>query len=168
MGFALNAIAAISQDGGIGYKNDLLYRNKEDLQKFKEHTLNCLVVMGRKTCESLPQGKPLPGRVNIVLTRDPLFKRKGFIVFHDLPKFFNFIYGSNNMVWVIGGGQIYSLLLKYCSRLYLTRFDSVVPADTFLSIPKSFVLEDRFYKNNLSHELYINNVVEIFSEEVQS
>ena len=125
------AIVATDLTNGIGFKNKLLVNIKEDLQYFKALTTSNIVIMGRNTYESLPK-KPLPNRVNIVITHHPE-TIEGNAICMDLDEVKAWLkkYGTKtaNNIFVIGGEQIYKELLPYCERVYLTKiykkFDEV-------------------------------------------
>lgn len=128
----MNLIASASNNWGIGKDNDLLFHVKEDMKYFKESTIKNVVVMGRKTFDSLPGKKPLKDRVNIVLTRDASFERDGVIVVNAVDALLEEIKKYDTEVFVIGGGEVYNLLLPYCEKAYITRFYADKDADTFL------------------------------------
>lgn len=129
----MKLIVAVARDWGIGYKGDLLFRVPLDMEFFRDTTLNKVVVMGRKTLESLPGGKPLKNRTNIVLTRDRDFQREGCIIVHSKEELFEEIkkYKEED-VFLIGGGKLYNDLYPYCSEAYITKFDAILEADTYL------------------------------------
>ena len=131
-------IVAVDKFWGIGEKGRLLIRNKYDLGRFKSLTTGEIVVYGRKTLETFPGKKPLPGRTNIVLTRDPNFAVEGAIVVHsldELKKVLAEIQAKQKKkikVFVCGGASIYEQLLPYCEIAYVTHFDAAVEgADAF-------------------------------------
>jgi len=127
----MNAIVAISKNRGIGMDNDLLFHIPEDLKFFKEMTLGKVIIMGRKTLESLPGGKPLPKRTTIVLTRRS-DETEGVITAKNVEELFKIIKGYNSDdVLVCGGEQIYKLLLPYCEKAYVTVIDKEVCANKF-------------------------------------
>lgn len=134
----MNAIVAVDKNWGIGYRGDLLAKIPEDLKRFKELTYGKIVVMGRKTYESLP--KHLDGRHSIVLTTDMDYKsEKGNIYvctsFTDtirfLEHFFSITDYDSEDVFIIGGGKIYEMFLPFCDKVYLTRIHKEYEADTF-------------------------------------
>lgn len=128
----MNLIAAVSNNWGIGKDGDLLFHIKEDMKFFKETTINNVVVMGRKTLESFPNGNPLRDRVNIVLTRNTEFKKDGTVTVNSVDELLEEIKKYDEEVFVIGGGEVYSLLLPYCNKAYITRVNAEKDADTFL------------------------------------
>lgn len=118
----MNAIAAVSLDWGIGKDNDLLFHIGEDMKRFRALTTGGTVIMGRKTLDSMPGGKPLPRRRNIVLTRQKDFVREGVETANSLEEVLRLTAGEDpEKVWVIGGGEIYRALLPYCRLCWLTR-----------------------------------------------
>lgn len=107
----------------IGLNNKLLWHLSEDLKYFKEKTLNKIIVMGRKTFESI--GKPLPKRTNVVLTRDQSFAVLGIHVIHDPEMLFDFVLNLESEdedleVMICGGEEIYKIYLPYTTTLYRT------------------------------------------------
>lgn len=131
----INIIAAIQKkDRGIGYQGDLLYQLPEDMKHFREVTSNSVVIMGRKTWESLPEKfRPLPNRDNIVITRQENYDAPGGVVVNSLDK--GIIYAKEHFldkeIFIIGGGEIYKEALPFVDKLYLTIIDGDKPADTF-------------------------------------
>lgn len=129
----LNLIASVDLNCGIGKDGNLLFPIKRDMERFRELTTGNIVIMGRKTLDSLPDGKPLPNRVNIVLTRDKTFKRDSVIVCNSLGELSDALNAHpKKQAFVIGGGEIYRLLLPYCSTAYITRVNAAKPADTHI------------------------------------
>lgn len=128
----MNFIVAVSEDYAIGRNNDLLFSLPTDLAYFKEKTLNKVVVMGRKTFDSLPR-KPLPKRTNIVLSSSLDLEDENIIIVRTLNELVEHIkfYNSED-VFVIGGASIYNLLMDYCERAYITKINVIVPADTYI------------------------------------
>lgn len=117
----ISAIVAVDNNWGIGFNGDLLEHIPEDLKYFKELTSGCVVVMGRKTWDSLPK-KPLPNRLNIVITsQERRFEEKTvFIPFSEAVS--RLKHSPKEDDWfIIGGGQIYKELLPYCDRVYVTK-----------------------------------------------
>jgi dihydrofolate reductase len=123
----ISLIVAMAQNGVIGRDNALPWRLPADLKRFKAFTLGKIVLMGRKTFESI--GRPLPGRDNLVLTRDRRWWASGVIVVHSVEQALAQA-GANELV-AIGGAQIYRLLMPFARRIYLTHVHADVPGDTF-------------------------------------
>lgn len=133
----VNLIAAVCANGAIGRGGDLLYHISEDLRRFKSLTMGCPIIMGRKTFESFPKG-PLPGRRNIVISRNPLYSPAGAEVY-DSPEAALAACADAEKVFIIGGGEIYRQFMPLADRLLLTEIDeSPTDADTFFP-PHSFV-----------------------------
>lgn len=116
----------------IGRAGLLPWRLPADLKRFKKLTLGKPVLMGRRTFASLR--KPLPGRTNIVLTRDPAFAAEGVLVVHDVEQALaaaERVAGPDGELMVIGGAEVYQLFLPRADRLYLTEVQGVFPGDTY-------------------------------------
>ena len=130
----MNLIASATLDWGIGYGNELLFRVSADMAQFRKKTIGGVVIMGRNTFLSMPNQKPVPGRVNIVLSRDPAFAPDGVIMARSPDELSALLRAyDDERVFVIGGGAVYRALLPCCSRAYITRFYAKKPADTFLT-----------------------------------
>ena len=128
----MKLIAAADKNWGIGRKGDLLVHISKDMRYFAKMTTGHVIVMGRKTLESFPGGKPLPNRTNIVMTRSRDYDGKGALVVHDIRELGNVLSGLKGEVFVAGGGSIYRELLPFCSCAYITRIDREFEADTFM------------------------------------
>src|ERR1700741_2196904 len=125
----VSLIVAMAQNGVIGRANALPWqRLPEDLKRFRAFTLGKSVLMGRKTFESI--GRPLPGRANLVLTRDRAWSAPGVVVVHSVEEALSQAADSNELV-VIGGAEIYRLVLPFARRMYLTHVHADLPGDTF-------------------------------------
>jgi dihydrofolate reductase len=129
----MTAIAAVDRNRGIGFAGGLLADLPGDRRYFREQTLNKVVVMGRKTLESLPGGRPLPARVNVVLSRNPLF-RADCEVFSSFERCLAYLAGFDSQaVYIAGGADIYRQFLPYCDTCLLTRIEAELPADRFFA-----------------------------------
>lgn len=128
----MNAIAAVDANWAIGNKNRLLTSIPADMKFFREKTMGHVVVMGRKTLESFPNGLPLKNRINIVLTANRSYKVKDAIIVHTKEELLEELkkYDSNEL-YVIGGGSIYEMLIPYCDTAYITKIDHAYAADTY-------------------------------------
>ncbi len=128
----MNLIVAVDNNWAIGSHNGLLYNIKQDMQFFRKTTLNKVVVMGRNTLESFPNGAPLKNRINVCVNAEKGFERDGVIVVNSLPELFAKLkkYKSDD-IFVIGGASIYAQLLPYCSTAYITKIDAEKMADVF-------------------------------------
>lgn len=124
----MKAIVAVDMNGGIGREGKLLYHISTDLKRFKALTMGHPVILGRKTLATFPGGKPLPGRRNLVLSRDPDFHPEGVEVFRDLP---SLLEAAPEDSFVIGGESVYFRLLPYCDEVYMTCVLDAGEADAF-------------------------------------
>lgn len=118
----------------IGMKNGLLWHVPADMKRFKALTVGHPVIMGRKTFESILEilGKPLPGRTNIIITRDTKYAYEGVTVVHSLADALNVAWSENPTEIHIGGGaEIYQQVLPMVAKLYITWFDDEKEGDTF-------------------------------------
>ena len=124
----LSLIAAVARNGAIGKDNALLWRLPEDLQFFKRTTMGCPVIMGRKTYESI--GRPLPGRHNIVISRNADWHANGVDTAASLQAALA-LASDADKVFVIGGAQIYAEALPLVQEIVLTEIDQAFEADAF-------------------------------------
>ena len=124
----MQAIVAVSQSWGIGKGGDLLFRLPSDLRRFKSITTGHTVIMGRKTLDSLPGGKGLPHRRNLVLSRQSDFAPDRAEVIHSVE---DILKTAEDDAFVIGGQQVYEQLLPYCARVYVTKVLADPEADAF-------------------------------------
>lgn len=130
----LTIIAAMGRGRVIGKDNRLLWRIPEDLKRFKARTLGHPIIMGRKTFESI--GTPLPGRTNIVLTRDASWRHPGVHMVPDLEQALVHAGAAEGGMYpfVIGGGEVYAQALPLCQRLFLTLVDAEAEGDAFFPV----------------------------------
>lgn len=129
----MNLILAADDKWCIGKDGQLLCHLPSDLQYFKEKTSGTMVLMGRKTLESLPGRKGLPNRVNVVLTSDRQYKAENAIVIHTLDEMISMAEESTIPVFVIGGGKLYKELYKKCRLCYITKIAGDFHGDTFFA-----------------------------------
>ena len=135
----VSIVVAVADNGVIGRGNALPWDLPDDLQHFKRTTMGRPIVMGRKTFESI--GRPLPGRLNIILTRDPSWAALGVSVASsieqaiDLAEGQAFIDGADS-VMVIGGAEVYRQALPFVSRAFVTRVHGQVDGDAFFDLDK--------------------------------
>ncbi len=122
-----HAVAAMSANRVIGYENKIPWKVKGDLKFFKDLTMGHTVVMGRKTWDSLGDYAPLPGRQNIVLSRKFVICPGAFILGGE-----SVLDGLDGTVFIIGGEEIYKLLLPRCESLYLTVLNDSYEGDAFM------------------------------------
>ena len=127
----MKIIVAADKNWGIGNKGKLLVSIPQDMKFFRATTTGHTVVMGRKTLESLPGGRPLPDRRNIVLTKNPDFNCDGVTILHSIDELMAVVGAESEKVFVIGGGAVYKELLPYCDTAYVTRLDYSYEADTY-------------------------------------
>lgn len=128
----IDIIAVVAADGAIGRNGDLLWHLPGDLRHFKELTSGHAVIMGRLTWESLPK-RPLPGRLNIVVTHDRAYEAPGALLARDLGDALRIVAEKGEgKAFVIGGGQIYAQAMPMATRLHLTEVIAEAPdADTW-------------------------------------
>ena len=127
----LALIAAVPRNRAIGRNNELLWREPEDQKHFRRVTMGCPVIMGRKTWDSLPaRFRPLPGRRNVVITRDAAWRADGADAAPSLDAAIALLDGSEK-AFVIGGAEIYALALPRADELVLTEIDAELDGDTF-------------------------------------
>ena len=130
----MKAIVAVDENWAIGCSGDLLQRIPADMSRFRRLTLGKVVVMGRKTFDSLPGRKPLAGRTNIVLSGNKSLECDGLSVCCSLQELFPTLKGVNSDdVFVIGGATVYEQLLPYCTEAYVTRIKCGHTADTYFT-----------------------------------
>jgi dihydrofolate reductase len=132
------AIAVVDSNWGIGKNGNLLAHLPGDLKYLKETTLGNVVVMGRKTLDSLPGGRPLPGRTTVVLTRDLAYRDRvaeGVLVINSVEELLEYAgeprEKSGKRIYVAGGGSVYRALLPYCNRFLITKMYRTFDADVF-------------------------------------
>jgi dihydrofolate reductase len=123
----ISLVVAMARNRVIGRNNALPWRLSGDLKRFKATTLGKPVLMGRKTFESI--GKPLPGRRNIVLTRDRDWRAEGVEVVRSVDEALQLASGTPELA-VIGGAEVYRLVLPVTDRIHLTRVEAEVAGDT--------------------------------------
>ena len=122
-------IVATDKQGGIGKDNALLWHLPNDLKRFKSITSGHPIIMGRKTFDSI--GKPLPNRINIIITQNKDLKIDGCVIVHTLKDALLACNGTD--AFIIGGGSIYEQALEVADMIYLTLVDVTLTADTFFT-----------------------------------
>ena len=129
----MDLIVAADRKWGLGKNGGLLARIPTDMKYFRDHTMGKAVVMGRKTLESMPGGRGLPGRTNYVLTSNKDYTAEGCTVVGSIDELRRELaeYGPDD-VFIIGGATLYNRLYKECRRLYVTKIDADLGADTFI------------------------------------
>ena len=128
----MKLIAAVDSKWAIGYKDKLLVHIPEDMKNFRNLTMGNVVVLGRKTLAGFPNGLPLAGRTNIILSTREDFTAKDAIIAHSKEELFEILkqYDSDS-IYVIGGGSVYELLEPYCDEAIITKIDYSYQADTY-------------------------------------
>ena len=128
----MNAIVAVDNNWAIGSKNNLLVRIPADHKNFRQETTGKVVVLGRKTLETFPQGMPLPNRINIILSTNPDYKVMDAVVVHskeeldtELKKY------PTEDVYIIGGESVYRMMLPACDVVHVTKIDHDYEADAY-------------------------------------
>ena len=128
----MNLIVAVDSNWAIGNKNELLVRIPNDQKHLREETAGKVVVMGRKTLETFPQGQPFKNRINIILTTDRKYKVKDAMTVHsvkerveELKKY------DDEDIYIIGGESVYRQMLPYCNVAHVTKIDMAYEADTY-------------------------------------
>ena len=157
----VEAILAIDQTYGLAKNGQIPWKSKTDMQFFKQKTINNVVVMGSKTLASLPKGNPLKERLNIVLTNKCYSNVKDNILFFDEKTLIDFIhdpikYTKDNdkylktdyNIYIIGGMQIYNLLCKFCSTIWVTKIKANYECDLIFSKELLY----RFVTSNIEYE----------------
>lgn len=127
----MKLIVAVDKNWAIGKDNKLMWSIPADMKYFRETTKDNIVIMGRKTLESFPQGQPLKNRVNIVITKNPNYKVKDAVVVHSVEEAVEESKNYEGDVFVIGGESIYRAMLPYCEEALVTKIDHAYDADTY-------------------------------------
>ena len=128
----MNLIVAVDRNWGIGYRGELLARLRADMKHFAALTTGRVVVLGSKTLLTFPGKRPLKNRTNIILSRREDFNPEGAFVVHSEAELLDELKKHKlEDVFVIGGESVYKLLLPYCDRAYVTRFDKAFVADAY-------------------------------------
>lgn len=128
----ISLIAAVARNGAIGKNNQLLWHLPEDMRHFRETTRGKPVIMGRRTWESLPDAfRPLPGRHNVVVSRNATFQAPGATLIGSLNEAIQLTEDTADEVFIIGGAELYRQALPAVQRLYLTEIASDFDGDVF-------------------------------------
>ena len=127
------AIVAVDKNWAIGNKGELLIHIPEDMKFFKNKTYGNIIIVGRKTIEGFPGGKPLPGRKNIVLTRNTEYRRDDCIVCHSKDEVLDMLKDMEHEVFVCGGASIYEQFMDCCDTFYVTKLDRAFEADRYFA-----------------------------------
>lgn len=127
----MNLIVAADKNWGIGKDNKLLVSIPSDMKFFRQETMGKVVVMGRKTLESFPNGLPLKNRTNVVLTSDKNYQVKDAVIVHSIDEVLEELKKyDDDEIYVIGGEKVYEELLPYCDVAHVTKIDFAFEADT--------------------------------------
>ena len=128
----MKIIAAVDKNWAIGYQNKLLVQIPEDMKHFKKMTENHVVLMGRKTLQSFPNGLPLQNRTNIVLTSDKSFRVKQAVIVHSIEEALEELeqYNSDE-IYIIGGASVYKQFLPYAREAFITYIQYSYQADAY-------------------------------------
>ena len=128
----MNAIVAVDNKWAIGHKGGLLVRIPMDQKFFRDTTMGKVVVLGHKTLQTFPNGLPLKGRTNIVLSRNPELTIKDATVVHSKEELLEELkqYASED-IYIIGGSSIYEMMLPYCDLVHVTKIDYTYQADAY-------------------------------------
>lgn len=130
----MNLIVAVDNNWAIGNKNELLIRIPNDMKHFREETTGKVVVLGRKTLETFPQGLPLKNRTNIILSKDKNYKVKDAIVVHSIKELLEELKNyPDEDIYIIGGDSVYRQMLPYCDVAHVTKIDHSYEADAFFA-----------------------------------
>lgn len=160
----IRLIYASDLNGCIGINNTLPWHIPSDLKRFKELTSGCIVVMGRKTYDSLPtSSKPLPNRFNVIvsrtlgdLDRNMTFIEENVLVIRDLEYYLTHVSKTTN-VWIIGGAQIYEKAIPYVEEVHHTEINTEIEGDAFFNIhnyPEFKIIQKTAHPDNYLYTIY--------------
>ncbi|MCI8638671.1 MAG: dihydrofolate reductase [Coprococcus sp.] len=127
----MNLIVAVDKNWAIGKDNKIMWSIPADTRFFRDTTEGNVIIVGRKTLESFPQGQPLKNRTNIVVTRNPKYQVKNAVVVHSIAEAVEESRKYAKEVYVAGGGKIYQEMLSYCDTALVTKIDHAYEADTY-------------------------------------
>lgn len=170
----MKMLFAVDENWNIGYDGDMLFKISKDLQRFRELTETNIIIMGRKTFESLPDQKALPNRINIVITRNPEYTADDILVVTSIDELFQLlgvINPGNQLVnFVIGGGNIAHQLLQYCNYAYITKVlrsfdatDTLIPnldedQDWVINSESEYFMQDDLMYNYVDYVRVAHNM----------
>lgn len=142
----MNAIVAVDSEWGIGRRDSLLFRIREDLKRLKRMTVGKTIIVGRRTLQTFPAGQPLADRRNLVLSHNPDLRLDGAEVFGSVQDLLDVVRDlPSEEVYVLGGDSVYRQLLPFCERAFITHVEGRFDADAFfpnLAKHKDWVLVD--------------------------
>ncbi len=128
----MNLIVAVDRNWAIGCRNELLVRIPNDHKHFREETTGKVVVLGRKTLETFPQGLPLKNRTNIILSGNPNYRVKDAVIVHSLEELLEELKKyDDEEIYIIGGESVYRQLLPYCEVAHVTKIEHAYQADAY-------------------------------------
>lgn len=128
----MNFIVAVDNHWAIGNKDKLLVSIPNDMKHFREETTGKVIVLGRKTLETFPQGLPLKNRINIVLSKNPKYSIKDAVVVHSIEELLDELKKYNDDdIYVVGGESVYRQMLPYCNVVHVTKIDHEYEADRY-------------------------------------
>lgn len=145
----ISLVVAVAENGTIGKDNQLVWHLRDDMKFFKELTTGHVILTGRKNYESIPEKfRPLPNRVNCILTRNKKYKAPGAELFSDFKSWVKAFQDDDRQLFVIGGGEIYRQALEkdWIDIMYITQVNAAPEGDTFF--PK--FAEEKWYKEILA------------------
>ena len=154
----IKLIVAVSENNVIGVKNDLPWHLPDDMDFFKKKTLHSSVIMGKNNFLSIPEKfRPLKNRINIILTKDPLFDAKNCIISNNLESAIELAKNKKQDIFIIGGGMVYQYALEkeLVDIIYLTRIHATIQGDTFfpkLDMKKWKIIEKNRHSKDDKHE----------------
>lgn len=150
----MKMIVCVSENYGIGKENGLLFSLPPDMKLFRETTMGKVIIMGRATLDSFPNGAPLKNRVNIVLTHDKSFARENVLAFNSVEDILSHIKNyPESDCYVIGGAEIYRLFEPYCNEAIVTKVRKTADADKFFfNIDESDAWEKYYESEKMNHE----------------
>lgn len=128
----MNIIAAVDNNWAIGRRGQLLVSIPNDLKHFREETMGKVVVCGRRTLQTFPQGMPLGGRTNVILSGNPDFKVKNGLVVSSVDRLLKELKAyRDDDIYIVGGESVYRQLLPYCNTAHITKIDKSYEADAY-------------------------------------
>lgn len=129
----MKLLAAVDQNWGIGLRGELLVRLSDDMKRFRRLTDGGILIYGRRTLETFPRARPLPGRLNIIMSRQSDYQVNGARVCHSLSELGRTLLSeAERPIWVIGGESLYRQLLPFCCYAFITKVDSRREADAYI------------------------------------
>lgn len=149
---SISLVVAMSSNRVIGLNNQIPWHLSSDLKKFKQITLGSPILMGRKTYESI--GKPLPKRINIIISRNPAYRAEGCLVFDQVDKAITAC-PENAEIFVIGGAALYELMLPKANAIYLTQINKEFIGDTYFPMIKQAQWKEA-YREDIANDKAVN------------